>query len=313
VQYSNLPPGSYHFQVIACNNSGVWNETGASLDFSIAPAYYQTAWFRLLCIAAFLGLLWAIYQLRVLQMQKQFAAGLEARVEERLRIARELHDTLLQSFQGVAFQLQAVRRLMQRKTGEAAEVLDEAVMVTEEAIREGRSAIHDLRPEAAAQRNLPELLNAVGHELAALHERDKQSPSYQVIVEGVQEDLSPMLQDEVYRISREVIRNAFMHAAASRIEVEIRYDHDRLRVRIRDDGKGIDPAILEEGGRPGHWGISGIRERARRIGSRLELWSEVDAGTEVELTVPASMAYGKSRKARRFRLFHSAGNQEHRS
>ena len=104
-----------------------------------------------------------------------------------------------------------------------------------------------------------------------------------------------MLQDEVYRISREVIRNAFAHAVASHIEVEIRYDQDQLRVRIRDDGKGIDPKILEDGGQPGHWGISGMRERAQRIGSRLDFWSEVGAGTEVQLTVPAAMAYEKRR------------------
>ena len=102
-----------------------------------------------------------------------------------------------------------------------------------------------------------------------------------------------MLQDEVYRISREVIRNAFAHAAASHIEVEIRYDQDQLRLRVRDDGKGIDPKVLKAGGQPGHFGIPGMRERAQRIGARLDFWSEMGAGTEVELTVPASMAYQK--------------------
>ena len=131
-----------------------------------------------------------------------------------------------------------------------------------------------------------------------------------MIVEGKQQTLPPMLQDEVYRISREVIRNAFAHAVASRIEVEIRYDQDQLRVRIRDDGKGIDPKILEDGGQPGHWGISGMRERAQRIGSRLDFWSEMGAGTEVQLTVPGAMAYEKRRHSRRFRLFRRAGSDE---
>jgi signal transduction histidine kinase len=122
-----------------------------------------------------------------------------------------------------------------------------------------------------------------------------------------------MLQDEVYRISREVIRNAFAHAAASHIEVEIRYDQDQLRLRVRDDGRGIDPRVLEAGGQSGHFGIPGMRERALRIGSRLEFWSEVGAGTEVQLTVPASMAYEKRRDRRRFRLFRTAGKDDQRS
>jgi signal transduction histidine kinase/ligand-binding sensor domain-containing protein len=307
--YTNLPPHTYRFRVIACNNSGVWNETGDSFEFSIAPAYYQTVWFKLLCAAASLALLWALYLLRLQQLRHQFTIGLEARVNERTRVARELHDTLLQSFQGVAFQLQAARKLQLRKADNAGEVLDEAIQATEEAIQEGRSAIRDLRPEPAARRDLPELLNAVGRELAAAHEQNGHAPNYRVVVEGKQQDLSPMLQDEVYRISREVIRNAIAHAAASHIEVELRYDHDQLRVRVRDDGTGIESKVLA-GGQSGHFGIPGMRERAQRIGARLDFWSELGAGTEVELTVPASMAYQELRNGRRFRLFRRAGNDE---
>jgi signal transduction histidine kinase len=303
VQYSNLSPGNYRFRVIACNNSGVWNETGASLDFSIAPAWYQTYWFYIFCVVAFLALLWVVYQLRLRQVRLQFAAGLEQRVNERTRIARELHDTLLQSFQGAVFQFQAARKLLLRNADNAMVVVDEAIHAAEEGIAEGRDAIRDLRPEPAAQRDLPELLKDAGRELATAHEQNGLAPTYRVFVEGKQQDLSPMLQDEVCRISREVIRNAFTHAAASLIEVEIRYDHDQLRVRVRDDGKGIDPKILEDSGRPGHWGISGMRERAQRIGARLDFWSEMGAGTEVQLTVPGAMAYKKLRGSRRFQLF----------
>jgi signal transduction histidine kinase/ligand-binding sensor domain-containing protein len=305
VEYTNLPPRAYRFHVIASNNSGVWNEAGAALEFSVLPAYYQTNWFRLLCVTAFVGLLWALYRLRLHQVQRQFALGLEARVGERLRIARELHDTLLQSFQGVAFQLQAARKLIIRKADNAEEVLNDAILATEEAIREGRSAIRDLRPEPAAQRNLFELLDAAGRELATAQELNGPAPNYRVLIEGKQQELSPMLQDEVYRISREVIRNAFAHAAASHIEVEVRYDPDHLRLRVRDDGKGIDPKVLA-GGQSGHFGIPGMRERAERIGAHLDFWSEVGAGTEAELTVPASMAYQKPRNGHRIRLFYWA-------
>ena len=309
VEYTNLLPRSYRFHVIASNNSGVWNETGDSFEFSIAPVYYQTASFRLLCVVAFLAMLWVLYQRRLHIIRRQYAAGLEARVGERLRIARELHDTLLQTFQGVAFQLQAARKLLIRKADNAEQVLDEAIVATEEALQEGRSAIRDLRPEPAVLRDLPELLNAVGHELATAQELNGSGPSYRVVVEGKQQDLSPMLQDEVYRIAREVIRNAFTHASAGHIEVEIRYDQDQLRLRVRDDGKGIDPKVLT-GGQSGHFGIPGMRERAQRIGARLDFWSQMGAGTEVELTVPATMAYQKRRNGHGFRLFHRAGGDE---
>jgi signal transduction histidine kinase/ligand-binding sensor domain-containing protein len=310
--YTNLGPRPYRFRVIACNQDGVWNNVGALVEFTIAPAWYQTSWFRLGWVAALLLLLCVAYMFRVRQLKAHFAAGLEARVDERTRIARELHDTLLQSFQGVAFQIQAARNLLLRKADNVSVVLDEAILATEEAIREGRSAIRDLRPEPVGQRDLPELLNAVGNELTTSHEGDRYSSSYRVVIEGKQQELSPMLQDEVYRISREVIRNAFAHAAASHIEVEIRYDQDQLRLRVRDDGKGIDSNVLA-GGQSGHFGIPGMRERAQRIGARLDFWSEMGAGTEVELTVPASMAYEKQRDGRRFRFFNRAGTDDQRT
>ena len=308
--YNNLPPGEYRFQVIACNNDGVWNETGASLSFSILPAYYQTTWFRLLCMAALLLLLWTLYQLRLQQLRRRFAIAIEAQVSERTRIARELHDTLLQSFQGAVFQFQAARKLLRRDADNAMNVVDEAIQAAEEGIAEGRSAIRDLRPEPAAHRGFPELLNAVGRELETAYRPNENGTSYQVVVEGEQQDLSPMFQDELYRISREAVRNAFAHAAARHIEVEIRYDQEQLRVRIRDDGNGIDPTILGDGGRPGHWGISGMRERAQRIGAQLAFWSEVGAGTEVQLTIPGAIAYKKPRNGHRFRLFPREGSDE---
>lgn len=302
--YRNLSPGHYRFSVEASDTDGAWSGKVASVDFTILPAWYQTYWFYTLCAVAFLALLWAVYQLRLRQVRLQFAAGLEERVNERTRIARELHDTLLQSFQGAVFQFQAARKLLLRNADNAMVVVDEAIHAAEEGIAEGRAAIRDLRPEPAAQRDLPDLLNTAGRELATSHEQNGPAPSYRVVVEGKQQDLSPMLQDEVYRVSREIIRNAFAHAAASLIEVEIRYDQDQLRLRVRDDGKGIDRKILEVGGRPGHYGIPGMRERAQRIRAQLDFWSEVGAGTEVQLTVPASMAYQKRRNRRRFQLFH---------
>ena len=143
----------------------------------------------------------------------------------------------------------------------------------------------------------------MGQELAVSEDANLEPASFRVTVEGDRQALSPILQDEVYRIARELLRNAFQHARARRIEAEIRYDVRLFRLRIRDDGKGIDPRVLQEGGRTGHWGLPGIRERAKQIGAQLDFWSEAEAGTEIELTIPAAVAYTKPRHAGGFRLF----------
>lgn len=301
--FTNLPPGNYRFRVAACNNSGVWNEDGTFLDFSIAPAYYQTTWFRALCGAVFLALLWAAYQLRVRQLQRRFNIGLEARVNERTRIARELHDTLLQSLHGVMFQFQAARNMLPHSPENAMQTLDEAISGTRDTIAESRDAIHDLRSQPVVEEDLAQSLEAVGEELAGAESGAHTSPTFRVIVEGAPQKISTKLQGEVYRIARELMRNAFRHAGANQIEVEIRYDKNQLRLRVRDDGKGIDPKVLETSNRPGHWGLPGVNERAERIGARLRVWSEAGAGTEVELTVSSAIAYGGPDNNSRFGLF----------
>ena len=289
--YNDLRPGSYRFRVIACNNDGVWNEAGTFLDFSIAPAFYQTAWFQLLCVAVFLAFLWALYQFRLQHLHRQFNIGLEARVNERTRIARELHDTLLQSLHGLMFQFQAARNMLPRRIDEAIQTLDGAISSTEQAIAESRGAIHDLRADPVCNGDLGESLRAAAQELADSQPADSQAPAFDMVVEGERKPLPLVLQDEVYRIAREILRNAFQHARADQIEVEIRYDEQALRLRIRDNGRGLDPKILNEGGSSGHWGLRGVRERAQQIGAQLDFWSEVGAGTEVQLNVPAPLAY----------------------
>jgi signal transduction histidine kinase/ligand-binding sensor domain-containing protein len=301
--YNNLPPGKYSFHVIASNNSGLWNTQGDTLKFSIAPAYYQTNLFRLMCVAIFVALLGALYLLRLRQMQQKFNVALDARVNERTRIARELHDTLLQGLQGLMFQFQAARNMLPRSPENAMRTLDEAISDTEQAIAESRDAIHDLRSQADSERDLAALLEAAAEELGAVPDPERKPPGFRVIVEGEPLKLPPQLQDEVYRIAHEVLRNAFHHAGAGEIEAEIRYDKSQLRLRIRDDGKGIDPKVLEENRRSGHWGLPGVRERAERIGSQLSFWSQAGAGTEVELTIPAAVAYEGASNERRFKVF----------
>jgi signal transduction histidine kinase len=311
--YNDLAPGRYKFRVIACNNDGVWNEVGATLGFVVAPAWYQTIWFRVSCLIGFVVLLWALYQLRLQQLQQQFNMRWEARLGERTRIARELHDTLLQSFHGLMFRFQAARNMLPGRPEQAMQALDGAIARTEQAITESRGAIGDLRSEPVAQSDLEELLTAMGQELTAFEEANGNAPLFRVIVEGERRRLSPILQEEVYWIARELLRNAFQHAHAHRIEAEIRYEDHRFRMRVRDDGKGMDPKVLEAGGRAGHWGLTGLRERAQKLRVRLDFWSEVGAGTEVQLTVPAAVAYEKSYDRVRFRLFRKARIDGHQS
>ncbi len=296
VQYSNLPPGDYHFRVTACNSSGVWNEAGASLDFSIAPAYYQTIWFRLSCVVAFLGLLVALYRLRLRRLVRQFNMTLEARLAERTRIARELHDTLLQSFQGVLLKFHVVTYMLTDRP-EAQKSLESVIEQARQAIIEGRDAVQGLRSSVLIGNDIARSLTVLAEELAGTGNGN--CPEFLVNVEGKPHKLVPLLQDEIYRIASEALRNAFLHAQARRIEVEIRYDQRQLRLRIRDDGKGIDPKVLDAGGRVGHHGLPGMHERAKLVGAKLAVWSELHSGTEAELTIPAALAYAKAETARR--------------
>ena len=312
VFYSDLTPRNYRFRVMACNDSGVWNEEGAFLDFSVAPAYYQTSWFRALCVAAFLGLLCALYEIRIRQLQQRFNAGMEARVNERTRIARELHDTLLQSLHGLLFRFQAARNMLPRRTEEAMEALDGAIARAEQAIGESQDAITDLRPTLADQSDLAGLLRATGEELETAGNGNGTLPSFEVIVEGERKTLSPILQSEVHRIARELLRNSFRHASARRVEAEVRYSDEQLRVRIRDDGKGMDLDVMQQGRRQGHWGLPGVKERAQQIGAHLDFWSAAGSGTEVQLTIPAAIAYKNSHDKPRFKLFRGVRVDEQR-
>jgi signal transduction histidine kinase len=311
--YTDLPPGKFSFRVIACNSDGIWNDSAAKLDFYVAPAYYQTNWFRALCAVFLLALLWAAYQLRVRQLHKQFDMTLEARVGERTRIARDLHDTLLQSFHGLVFRFQAVRNMLPNRPEEATQALDTALIRAEQALDESRHSIQGLRANLSAENDLDQMLITTGQELASSNHAEDGSPRFEVIVEGERRGLPPLIKDEIGRIARELLRNAFRHARAHEIEVEIRYENDVFRLIVRDDGKGMDPKILKDGGRAGHWGLPGVQERARGIGARLEFLSEAGVGTEVRLTLPAAIAYERPRNGDRFSLFRKRRIHEQQS
>ena len=244
----------------------------------IVPATALSTFF----IAAFFG--WSIAR-RLIELR------LDERVAERTRIARELHDTLLQSFHGVLFMFQALSNELPE--GATKHKFARTIDLAEQTIQEGRDAVQGLRSTTVVTNDLAAAVRCLAAGLAT-DESNQNPPLFNVAVEGASRDLHPILRDEVYRIAGEALRNAFRHAQARRVEVEIRYDPRRLRIRIRDDGRGIEAQVFEKEGRAGHWGLRGMRERAQEIGGKLDVWSEVNSGTEVELSIPARIAYLKS-------------------
>jgi signal transduction histidine kinase len=243
----------------------------------------------------FPALLWAAYQLRVRRLRYEFEMTLDARVGERTRIARDLHDTLLQSFHGLLLRFQTVSQLLPQRPIEAKEKLDSAIEQAAGAITEGRDAVQGLRISTVEGNDLARAISTLGEELE--NDSSNHRPvTFRVAVEGQARDLHPILRDDIYKIAAEALRNAFHHARAKQVEVEVRYDDEQFRLRIRDDGKGIDADVLSSRGVQGHYGLRGMHERAALMKGELVVWSEVDAGTEVELRVPASAAYMTDRK-----------------
>jgi signal transduction histidine kinase/streptogramin lyase len=296
VTYRNLPLGSYHFNIGASDVNGVWSDKIATAEFTILPAFYQTLWFRSLCAILFLTAIAGLYQLRLRQLARQFNMTLDARVGERTRIARELHDTLLQSFHGLLLRFQAVYEML--PASPAKQNLEHAIDQAAQAITEGRDAVQGLRASVIESNDLAVAIRTFGEEFAAEQAGDG-SVVLKVMVGGTPRTLQPIQRDEIYRIACEALRNAFKHASATQIEVELRYDERQLGLRIRDDGKGIDPQFLSEEGRTGHYGLHGMRERASVMGGKLAVWSAPGSGAEVELSVPADRAYEASASTRR--------------
>jgi ligand-binding sensor domain-containing protein/signal transduction histidine kinase len=289
--YDNLKPGSYTFTVAASSGAGQWREASPVVMEQL-PFFYQTTWFALLVLTAVLSLGILSYRFRVQQAVNRIQAAFQERIDERTRVARDLHDTLLQSFQGVLLKFYAVTyRLPDRP--EAREELEGAIEQARQAIAEGRDAVQGLRSSVVVKNDLARAITTFGEGLAS-DQNGRQAPDFHVLVEGVSRDLAPLVRDEVYRIAGEALRNAFRHAGARRIEVEIHYETRHLRMRIRDDGKGIDPQVLSAGERGGHHGLPGMRERAELVGGKLAVWSEVNSGTEIELVIPSVIAYAKA-------------------
>jgi ligand-binding sensor domain-containing protein len=302
--FSNLGPRHYRFRVIACNNDGVWNEIGATLDFNIAPAFYQTGWFKALNVAAGLCGLYLLYLMRLKQVTRQVRARMAERFDEREKIARDLHDTLLQSVQGLILKFHALAR--QVPAGDVRQGMERALDHADQVLAEGRNRVRSLRGADDAFTDLSSAFQRVAKE-----DSPELAANVKVVVEGNVRELNPMVLEESFSIGREALINALHHSGGLHVEIEISYHPRQFRLRVRDDGRGIDSSILEQGGRPDHWGLPGMRERAEKIGAQLQLWSRPKTGTEVALTVPGTTAYRavqprlrKFRSGRPFRMGH---------
>jgi ligand-binding sensor domain-containing protein/signal transduction histidine kinase len=290
--YTTLPAGTYRFRVQAATNRGPWSEPGVTVRLRIQPAWWATWWFRTLFAAIALLTILSAYLLRVRALHRRFEALLKARESERVRIARDLHDTLLQGCQALLIRLQAARNLLPQRPADAARALDTAMNVGDRAMAESRAAVQELRAPAPVANDLAHSFTALGNELL-LH-RQAGVPKYSVLVEGRSQVIAPLVRDEIYQIGREAIRNSVAHAQAQRIEAELVFSESEFRLRVRDDGVGINGEILKHA-RPGHWGLKGMKERAESFGGRLKVWSQSGAGTEIELIVPARICYGRDK------------------
>jgi signal transduction histidine kinase len=280
--YTHLAPGPYRFRVTSSTGDGRWLESNASVALVVEPAFWQTSWFRFAAVATFGALAFAAYRLRTRQLTHQLNVRFEERLAERTRIAQELHDTLLQGVMSASMQLHSAVDDLPSDSPNRQE-LERVLNLMSRVSDEGRVAVRGLRTESGD--DLEQAFVLVRQEYASRNEAD-----FEVTVEGRVRTIHPLIRDEVYRIGREALVNAFRHARAAKIEVELEYSPRHLRMLIRDDGCGIDAGILH-GGRDGHWGLPGMRERARRIGGQLRLSSRAASGTEVELVLPASVAF----------------------
>src|SRR5262249_2235633 len=248
VFYDELPPGAYRFHVTASNKEGVWNDTGTSIDFIVAPAYYQTAWFRALMAIAAATLLWAFYQLRIRQIARSLNARFDERLAERTRVAREIHDTLLQTVQGSKMVADTALSRPDDADG-MRQTMEKVSTWLGQASAEGRAAIGALRASTTDTNNLAEALRR------AIEDGKRQTTiDANLTVVGTAREMHPLVRDEIYRMGYEAIRNACTHSGGSRLDVQLIYGQD-LVVRVTDDGAGIDPSIADAG-KQGHFGLA---------------------------------------------------------
>jgi signal transduction histidine kinase/ligand-binding sensor domain-containing protein len=277
--YPQLAPGEYHFRVIACNNDGVWNEAGAAFSFRIRPFFYQTYPFYALC-AAFIGIAaWGFHRLRLQQLQGRMRERFVLVLAERTRVAREIHDTLLQGFTGISLKLDAVAQKLPRES-EAKQQLETVLEQADQALTEARRAVWDMRSPLVEAHGLAQALaNSARHIIAGT------PAQLEIAVDGAVRDLPPAVEDNLLRICQEAVTNSIRHGSAKQVTVVLSYERRQVRLRIEDNGCGFDPNSAPAT-KNGHFGLVGMQERAKKLGGELTLNSRVNSGTQVCALIP---------------------------
>jgi two-component sensor histidine kinase len=283
ISYTGIPAGRYRFQVIVANEYGSWNPRGASIPVTVHPSFYQTTWFLSCCIALVAVLFWAILRFRTAQVTAQVHYRLQGRVEERTRIARDLHDTLLQGILGVSMQIYMAAKQLPPDSP-AKPILDRVVGRVQGIIEEGRNTLKDLRSPSLQNNNLEQSLSSLLREA-----ENPQEIRLALQSEGELSSLNSRVQDETFHIAKEALTNALRHADATLVNIRIKYGPRNFTLAVTDNGRGISGPIV----RIDHWGITGMTERAKHIGGKLRLRTHSNAGTSVELRVPARIAYSE--------------------
>ena len=294
--YTTIPPGTHRFLVRSTNSDGVWGKSDFAYDVKQQAFLYERLWFRLLLAGVALLAISVLYLVRVNVLVIQARLVLGERMQERERIARDLHDTFFQGIQGLLLRFNTGTTQL-RQDEPARAIFEEALQQSDGVMLEGRELVLDLRSPTRDTTDLSEALAEV-----ALSLRRLRHVTFRSICNGSIQALHPIIFEEAYRIGKEALTNGFRHAEASEMETEINFDRNEFRLRIRDNGIGLDRTILGNGFREGHWGLPGMRERAAKIGGRLDIWSRTGLGTEIELRIPASVAYRSRRQPVRSRV-----------
>lgn len=279
--YTNLKPGPYRFRVIASNDDGVWNRTGAEVEFTIPPSFRQSRWFVAVWVALLAGLIWLGYLVRLRQVSSRLRLNYQAALIERTRIAQELHDTLLQGFTGITMQLRAIERTLGHRPEQGAKALKDVLASADTALRDARHMIWDMRAVELEGRDLAEAMQAA----ARLAMADS-SAELRFRVEGSARRLPLSVETTALRIGREAVINAMKHAAPRVVDVRLEYGEQSLTLRVADDGSGIPPGAIVAAAAGEHLGVAGMRDRARSAGGTFEISSESGKGTVVSVLLP---------------------------
>jgi signal transduction histidine kinase/ligand-binding sensor domain-containing protein len=292
--YTNLRPGHYRFQVLAANNDGIWNETGDSVSFELLPAFYETLWFLVLCVLLISSLAFLLYRLRVRSAARELQSRFEERMSERTRIAQDLHDNLVQEVMGISLQLEIADEVT--SPGSTAKgPLRRALDLSRTALANGRSALHVLRQRPFSNADIESTLRDTVQSMTGLQE------AIQILSSGKERPIRPVPGEEMVHIVREALRNAIWHAGQNNVVVNSEYGDHYHQFTVHDNGPGISESILK-GGKPGHFGIPGMRERAARIGASLTVSSSPSTGTQWMLRVPAQVAYESQDRVNQYPL-----------